>query len=344
MSDPVFAPDRVGDWTIDAIAPSGDLLGRFAYVEHSGSHSWTQGRQSPMEGSCLIGTRLLDGSPLPDWATTWVRVTYHCDGVDHVVATGVPSAAPRTLDGGGEMLELAFLDPTYLLARARLRQRRTFEAGTPVAETVRALIATYAPVVRAVVGDTDETVRDTISFEVGTPILEIINKLLEAAGYMWLTPTADGVLRSSRWVPAAQRPVEAGFAPNAAAFLPEVTIERDLLAPTEVVAKSSGSQANEGVVGKWPEFDVPNPITEVIEVEATSVAAATAQARKHFERARQRAARIPATGPFQPWLPGRVMPFQWQDHAVDELVELTEIRAEWAPGPTADFTLEGVTR
>ena len=334
--------DRFDEWVVDAITPTGDLIGRFAYVEESGHHSWSPDKPHPIEAGFTIGPAMLDGAPLPDWATTWIRITYINDGVPRVVATLITTDAPEVLDGPSRLVDIAALDTSWLLGRAKLRTNLTLAAGTPVAEKVRALIGTYAPLAVAVIGDTDETLRDDLTWSAGTALIEVVNALLEAAGYTNLRPTPEGVLVSQRWVPPALRPILPGFSGTSAPFVPEMRLERDLLPPTEVIAVTPGSQASEAIVARWPEYQVANPITDTIHIEATSVEAATLLARQHFESAQQLARRTTIKGPWQPVAPGRVMPLTWAEHQVDGVWELTDVRCEWSPGPSTSYPMREV--
>lgn len=344
-----IAGGRTTSWRLDAITPTGEQVARLALRAGSGSHDWTLGAEVPLSFRADIGPRILtfDGQPttdpLPDLRGLWARVTHRINGTPHVVATGPITGAPRHL-AVGETVRLRAMDPTRLLQRAGLRARLTLPVGTPVTETVRDLIASHAPAVTAVIGDTDETLREPLSYEPGDSVLRVIDALLQAAAYTTLAPRPDGTLWSSRWIPPSQRPAALTWDRAVEApYLPDVELEDDYMdRPDEVIARTRGSQDAPAIVGRWPDFAPPNAITEVIDVEATTVESATLQARHHFEDRQQVTRRTDIDGPWQPVEPGQVGRFAFARHGVDMRTEVQGISGQWDVRGSCSFALQEV--
>lgn len=336
----IIGPRNEG-WLVDWLNGS-DVVG-LPLVKGSGSHDWHLDRAIPLGMSCLLSDRLADESPLPDLREGWIRVTHIINNEPYTIGTFIHLPAPRHLSRTSQTVTLSAADPTRLLDRAGLRSRVTYPAGTPVAETVRELVATYAPAVSAVIDDTDETLREHLTYDAGSPVLMVCNKLLEAAAYAPLAPRTDGTLWSSRWVPVAERPVALTFAAGMAPHVPEADIEEEER-PSEVIARTRGGQDAVPILGRWPDYPPPNPITKVIDVDATSVPAATLLARRAYDEAQTATAWTTVTGPWQPVAPGEVARFTRPRHGVDLRAELVQLRTRWiVTAPTA-YSLSGGSR
>lgn len=333
---------RLEGWQLDAITPAGQIVCTLPMVKDSGQHDWQLDRPNPLGLSCTVGDRLASGDPLPDLRGLWLRATHRINGVSHLLATVVVTGAPRALTSTTSMLRLTGVDPTVLLSVARLRKQLTLPVATPIAETVRSLIATYTPLVTASIGDTDETLRTILTFEAGTPVLEVVTKLLEAAAYTRLAPRPDGSLWTTQWTPQSDRPTELTFNDSGMApFLPDLELDDNYLtAPNEVIALGKGGQDMPPVAGRWPDAPPLNPVTEVIDVDATSIEAARMQARRYFDTARGRARRTTVRGPWQPITPGEVAGFTYGRHDVSARFELTGLRTQWATRSPTDYTLQ----
>lgn len=312
-------------------------------VLYSGGHDWHIDRAIPLGMSCQLGPRLADGSPLPDLRDGWIHATHIINGTAHPIGKFRALGRPRHLSRTGDTYSLSAADPTCLLDRAGLRSRVTYAAGTPIAETVRALVTLYTPSVIAIIGDTDETLREHLTFDAGTSVLEVCNKLLAAAAYTRLAPRVDGTLWSARWSPASQRPVVMSFGPGMASHLPDVDLEDDAFTrPTEVIARTRGGQDAEPIIGRWPDVTPPEPITEVIDVDATTVEAATLLARQRYEEAQQVTRWTTITGPWQPIAPGEVARFANPRRDLDLLAELQQLRTRWTVGSPTAYSLQEV--
>ena len=345
---------RTTSWRLDAITATGQHVARLALRDGSGSHDWTLDAEVPLSFRADIGPRILtdDGAPtdipLPELGGLWLRATHRIrqgdDVADHVVATGPITGAPRHL-AVGETVRLRGMDPTRLLQRAGLRARLTLPTGTPIAETVTSLIAAYAPSVRADVGDTDETLREALSYDPGAPVLPVVNALLAAAGYTSLAPRRDGVLWSRRWLPPSQRPITLVFDRRAEApYLPDLELDDDAFArPDEVIARTRGSQDSPALVGRWPDYAPPDAITEVIDVEAATIEAATLQARQHWTERQMVTRETEIDGPWQPIDPGAIARFAFDRHGVDLLTEVRSLGTTWDQRGSTRFRLRGVT-
>ena len=190
------------------------------------------------------------------------------------------------------------------------------------------------------IGDTDETLRTHLAFDPGTPVLEPINTLLEAAAYTRLAPTVRGELWSRRWKPASERPAALTFSGQEAPFLPAAELDGRLSTPNEVIAIGQGGQANDAVVGRWPDFAPTPPVTEVIDVEATTVEAATLQARQHLATLQGRSRTTSLEGAWQPITPGEVAGFEWPRHGVSSRFEVTDLRTQWTLGAPTSYTMQ----
>jgi len=334
---------RLEGWQLDAITPGGDILATLPMIKGSGQHDWQLDRLNPLGLSCVIADRMPDGSPLPDLRGLWLRATHRINGTTYLLATVVVAAAPRSFGATSSTLKLSGIDPTVLLSRARLRKSLTLPVATPVAETVRDLIAIYAPTVRASIGDTDETLRTNLTFEAGTTILEIINTLLDAVAYNRLAPRTDGLLVASRWVPQSERAAVLTFDDaTGAPYLPDVEMDDDYLsAPNEVLAIGQGGQDMPAVVGRWPDAPPLSPITEVIQTDATSIEAARMLARKYYDTAQATARSASFTGQWQPIEPGQIAGFTYGRHNVaGKQFELTALRSQWSTGPNTTYSLQ----
>src|SRR5690606_12748315 len=153
----------------------------------------------------------------------------------------------------------------------------------------------------------------------GDPVLRVVNDLLKAAGYTTLQPRPDGVLWSQRWAPPVERPTALVFDRDTQApYLPNLELDDDLSSrPTEVIARTRGSQSSPPLVGRWPDFAPADAITEVVDVEGTTIEAVTLQARRHFEERQQVTRQTEIDGPWQPVKPGDVVGFTLARHGID---------------------------
>lgn len=338
----VITGPRVEGWQLDAITPAGAILATLPVVKDSGQHDWQLDRDNPLGLSCTIADRMPDGSALPDLRGMWLRATHRINGIPYLLATVVVAGAPRTLTASTSTLKLSGIDPTVLLARAKLRKALTLPVATPVAETARSLIAVYTPLVRASIGDSDETLRTNVTFDAGTPILEIVNTLLAAAAYTQLAPLPDGTLVSTPWMSTATRGTTLTFNDtNGALFLPGMDFDDDYLAaPNEVLAIGKGGQDLPTVVGRWPDAPPSNPVTEVIQTDATGIETARMQAREHFEAKQASARRASFIGPWQPIRPGQVARFNYTRHDVNARFELTALRTDWRTGSPTTYSIQ----
>lgn len=264
----------------------------------------------------------------------------------HIIATVVPTDAPRKLTTTTSQLAVKAADPTHLLARAKLRRSITYPAATPIAETVRALIANYTPLVHAVIHDTDETLRENLTYDAGTPILTVINALLKAAGYNPLTPQPDGTLTSTAWTPPADRPTALHFADNAGhgAYMPELDIDDGRLQrPNEVIARTRGGQDSAPIVGRWPDVPPVDPIAEEITVDAASIEVARLLARQYHDQLQGASAATSIEGPWQPIQPQQVAGFSYNRHGIrDRRMLLTALQTRWQPSTPTVYDLQEV--
>lgn len=333
---------RVEGWQLDAITPDGDIIATLPMIKDSGQHDWQLDRLNPLGMSCTIADRMQDGSPLPTLRGLWLRATHRINGAEYLLGTFVVAGAPRHLTSTSETLRLTAVDPTVLLSRARLRKALTLPVATPVAETVRGLIGTYAPQVRAAIGDTDETLRTHTTFEPGTAVLDVVNTLLKAIAYTTLAPLPDGSLVSVPWVPSSMRATALAFDDSTAApYLPDLDIDDDYLtAPNEVIAIGQGGQDLPPVVGRWPDASPVNPVTEVIQTDATSIEVARMQARRRFDQAQASARRTSIDGPWQPIRPGQVAAFTYARHDIAARFELTALRTDWRTKSPTSYSLQ----
>lgn len=112
--------------------------------------------------------------------------------------------------------------------------------------------------------------------------------------------------------------------------------------PTEVVARTSGSQAVEAVVGRWPDYLPDAPRTEVITVDATTVEVATLHARRRWEERQQATHIIDASGPWQPLIAGDVVRFAYDTHGFEAVAEVASLRTVWNLAGLTDYELTGV--
>lgn len=339
----IYGP-RVEGWSLLALTPDGGAVD-LPLVAGSGRHGWDLSRANPGDLSAVVGPRLADGSPLPDWREVRLRGVYRCNGVTHTLGTWIPSRTPRQL-GVGERVQVSGVDLTGLLSRARLRRTVAYPAGTPISETVQALIATYTPSLAAAIGDTDETLRTSLGWDVGTPVLEVANKLLEAAAYTPLASTRDGVIHSARWRPYGERPTVGHFGHGTYAipYVQDVTADdAHLSRPDQVIAKGRGGQDAGSVSGMWPEYAIPDAVVSTVETEATDVAAATLTARRAWEEARARSLTAPLSGPWQPVMPGDVLGWSWPRHGIEARAELTAMSTDWALGSPTSYQLREVS-
>ena len=302
-------------WRLDAIQPDGAHVATLPLVPGSARRDWVDGRQNP-----LSLTARVDADGTPDLAGLWLRLTHTVNDVPYVLATCVATDAPKDL-GRGRHLDIEAADPTYVLSDLQaLTYRLVCDPGTPVAETVRDLIATHAPEVRAVIGDTDETLREQLAWDAGTDILTPVNALLKAAGYTPLAAHPDGTLHSERWTPPALRPVAATIGTNAgieAPFIGRARIGHRLNRPNLSLYITPGSSTAAGLVGRWPEYTPANAVTITARGDATSQDAANLKAREEIEAAWAEGASTTVSGPLQPDIePGTVVRWNWPRHDI----------------------------
>lgn len=312
----IIVGDRTESWRLDAVTPDGSHVATLPLVPGSARRDWVDGRQNP-----LSITARVDGTDRTDFEGLWLRLTHTINDVPYLLATCVATDAPEDLERGRHY-DLEGVDPTYVLSDLRaLRRRLVCPAGTPVAETVRGLISQYAPEVRAVIGDTDETLREQLTWDAGTPVLTPINALLDAAGYNPLGAKPDGTLHSERWVSASQRPVAATIGPDVALdapFIGKARIGHRLHRPTEALWISPGGSDSPELVGRWPEYVPDSPVTISGRGDATSQAVANLKALGLLEEAWAVGRSTTVTGPLQPDIePGMVVRWYWPRQGID---------------------------
>lgn len=312
----IITGERTEAWQLDALTPDRSHVATLPLVPGSARRDWADGRQNP-----LSLTARIDGADRRDLSGLWVRLTHTINAVPYVLGTCVITDAPEDL-GRGRHVNVQAADPTYVLSDLRaLRRRLVCPAGTPVAETVRDLITAHAPELGAVVGDTDETLREQVVWDAGTPVLTPINALLDAAGYTPLSARPDGTLHSERWVPASQRPTALTIGPDAgidAPFIGRATIGKRLHRPNEALWISPGGSDSPEIVGRWPEYVPADAVTISGRGDATSQQVANLKALGELEAEWSVGRSTTVTGPLQPDAePGMVARWYWPRHGID---------------------------
>ena len=336
---------RVEGWRLDAITPDGEHIATLPLIRDSGRHDWAMDKANPLGMTCRIGGVMPDGSPLPDLRGVWLRGTYRCNGAEHILGTWVLARRPRKLTRYDATLTLTGVDPTAVLSRTRLRQTIAYPAGTPIAETAQGLIATYAPSLRAAVGDTDETLPTSLGFDAGTTVLDVCNKLLEVAVYRPLSPDRLGNVLAERWAAYDQRPTVGTFGRDdySLRFQPEVDADdNELGRPDQIIARGKGGQDAAPVEAMWPEYAIPDAITETITGDYADAAAAALAARRRWSEAQARSLTAPLTGPWQPVEPGDILGWTWPRHGVDIRAELTGLATQWVLSSPTVYQLREV--
>lgn len=332
----------VEEWRLDLLERDGAThVATLDMVEGSGSDTWQGGRETPHSMSCQLG------SEPPRLRGRLLRATYITDGVPYVLGTWVPQQPKGRLTEADETWSLGGVDTTARLAAVSMRQRLTFPTGTPVAETVRGLVADYADGLPVVVQDDDETLRTPLTYDAGkTTLLSVANALLRAAGHSALRPSLDGTLMSSRLAPASERPVRMEWRDDldAAPFEPDLELPgEDPDLPNEVIAIAPGGSSSPGLVGYWSDpasIALYGRQSTTIQIEATSQQSANDQARAHGLAPRAAAKELAVKGPWQPISGGDVARLVWAGKDVQRVAELTGKRSTWAPGMDTVYTLE----
>ena len=334
--------DRVEGWQLDLIEPDGTLVETLPMAAGTGRHDWDTTRTNPGTMSAEVGGDAWEAVR----GGGWLRGVYRCNGDAHVLGTWVMTEHRRSMTGTAATISLSGSDPTVLLSRTRLLQSLSCPAGTPIAETVRTLIERHAPMLTHAIGDTDETVRTLLGWDAGTPVLDAINALLvEAAVYSPLTPTRDGGVTSTRWVPYVSRSVVGvfDFGPDDLPFVPDVEPDDNLLSrPDQVVARGRGGQDAAGVVGQWPDYLVPGGLVETITTEAVDAPTAVLAARRHYEESRAESLSASLDGPWQPIDPHQIVRWRWPRWGTDIRAEVTGMSTRWVPSSPTTYQLRQV--
>lgn len=303
-------------WSLDAITSGGEHVAKLPLVPGTARRDWMDGRLNPLSITADVEH---DGT---DFAGLWLRLTRRINSGDpEVLATCVATDAPEDLDRGRHV-GIEGVDPTYILSDLRaLTYRLVCDAGTPVAETVRDLIGFHAPEIRAVIGDTDETLREQFAWDAGTPIITPINAMLTAAGYSPLGARPDGTLHSERWSPASERPVVATIGTSAGfevPFIGRATVTRRLHRPNLSLFVTTGSQDAPSLVGRWPEYTPADAVTITTRGDATSQAVANQKAREEMEAEWAVGRATTISGPLDERIePGTVVGWNWRRHGIE---------------------------
>lgn len=259
-----------------------------------------------------------------------------------------PQAPARHLTVAAEEFSLPGIDCTLALSRAKLRRGLTIPRGSFVREAVLGLLAEYAPLVRAAVGDNDGSLREELAYAPGAELHQPINAALLAGGMTALLPRAGGRLESVPWTAPSERPTAAVFAadtePTSAPFLPDMTVDGASPEPSvnEVLAITRGTPP---IVGRWADEAAiveHGLVTEVVpgEVDATDLAAAFVIARRHAETLRHRR-QLAFTGVYRPLRPGDVVEVRWPRWGVAGRWEIVSMRVSLSlSGDTAYDLME----
>ncbi len=106
----------------------------------------------------------------------------------------------KAVRAGMHYREIEAEDLSSALAYDEFTERRSFEAGTPCTDAVRALLAPADAM--PMIEESDETLKETLEFEIGESKLSAVSKLLGAIAYEPLFVTAAG-----RFVARKARPI-----------------------------------------------------------------------------------------------------------------------------------------
>ena len=341
-------------WTLQVIEADGTAVGDPLAVAPGGSitMSLPEGATNPNR---LVDITLLD--PLPDMRGRLLRDHWAGDtGPGEVWVPQRPSS--QRLTTASSSRTISALDVTALLSRVMLPRGEVMPAGHGVVEWCSELLGRYLPVLdersRFRVVDVDTSVRSELAFAPGTSLLTATtDPLLAAAMTPWL-PGPAGLVTSSPWMPASQRPVAEVFGddtapPDASGFYDGWDADPDDIAPlpNEVLAIVRASGDLPEIVGRWAdEADIyaTGLRTEIVPgtVEATDQAAADRIAAKRAEEHVRRRPTCTFSGPWRPIRPGQIARIVWAAHGIDRRVELVTKRTERNAAADTSYTVRAV--
>lgn len=172
-----------------------------------------------------------------DWLRYRLRISYVGAGFDEPqpLATLMPTAAPQRHPNHHVVEELELHSMLAVLLRSTMRSTFGIEEGSRVTDWITEIVS-EAGIEQMHITPSSRTLAASKVWEPNTSRLRIINDLSEIIGYWSIKTDPLGAIVSEPKVPLAAREAVFTFddAPTTGIYMPDWTIERDLLVPNRV--------------------------------------------------------------------------------------------------------------